>query len=570
MSTLPQAHGGVLRELLVPAEAAARIKADSREFPSWDLTARQLCDLELLATGAFSPLSGFLVRRDYDSVVRDLRLADGTLWPIPVVLDVSVAFAKGLERGGRVALRDPEGVLLAVLTVEDLWTPDRIGEAQAIYGTTERSHPGVTALLDRTHPVYVGGRIEAVALPTHYDFQHLRRSPREVREGFARQGWRRIVGFQNGNPLTAAHLAATRHACRIAQANLLLHPGVGQCEPGDAEHYTRVRCYERALSHHPEGAAQLALLPLATRWAGPREALWHAIVRRNFGCTHFVVTPDHAEPPRADGAPGFHPRGAAQQLALGHAEELGIAILALDDMVYVENRAQYCPAGDVRPGERVLSLDAAEFRRRLAEGLEIPEWHAPPDLVEEVRRRHPARDRQGVTVFFTGLSGAGKSTIANALLARLMELGGRSVTLLDGDIVRKNLSSELGFSKEHRDLNIRRIGFVAAEITKHGGIAICAPIAPYAATRAAVREMVSAAGGFIEVHVATPIEVCEARDRKGLYAKARAGLIKEFTGVSDPYEAPEDAELVIDTRECTGFEAAQIVLNRLEADGYIR
>ncbi|GAB4442244.1 MAG: bifunctional sulfate adenylyltransferase/adenylylsulfate kinase [Rhodocyclaceae bacterium] len=570
MSALPPPYGGVLRELLVTPEVAAELKAQSRDWPSWDLDARQLCDLELLATGACSPLSGFLGRKDYDSVVERMRLADGTLWPVPVVLDVGEAFARGLERGVPLVLRDPEGVPLAVMSVEDVWTPDREREARALYGSTDSRHPGAHRLLGHTRPVYVGGALRVLALPTHYDFLHLRRGPREMREVFHRQGWRRIVAFQNGNPLRAAHLALTRHACRLSQANLLLHPAVGMSEPGDAEHYTRVRLYERALAHHPEGAAELALLPLATRWAGPREALWHAIVRRNFGCTHFVVTPDHAEPPAGDGAPAWHEREAAQQLALAHREELGIDILALDEMVYVEDLAQYRPAGEVAGSARVLTLPASEFRRRLAEGLDIPEWHSPPDLVAEVRRTHPARSRQGVTVFFTGLSGAGKSTIANALLARLMEIGGRSVTLLDGDIVRRNLSSELGFSKEHRDLNIRRIGFVAAEITKHGGIAICAPIAPYAATRAAVRGMIQAVGGFYEVHVSTPIEVCESRDRKGLYAKARAGLIKEFTGVSDPYEAPQEPEIVIDTRDCSALEAAQLVLNRLEADGYIR
>jgi len=420
--------------------------------------------------------------------------------------------------------------------------------------------------------------------PTHYDFPHLRDSPRELRDRFAKLGWQRVVAFQTRNPMHRAHqeltlraIQQTLRAIQQAEANLLVHPAVGPTKPGDVDHYSRVRCYEHLLQTYPEQTTALSLLSLAMRLAGPREALWHAIIRQNYGCTHFVVGCNHAEPGQEQSGRTFYESYAAQELIARYQGELGIQILSLREMVYVQERAQYIPADTVPSGETVLNLSNTEFRRRLQEGLEIPEWFSYPEIVAELRRTHPPRHRQGFTVFFTGLSGfftglsgSGKSTIANALMVKLLELGGRSVTLLDGDIVRKHLSSELGFSREHRNINILRIGFVASEITKNGGIAICAPIAPYAATRREVREMIAPLGGFIEVHVATPLETCESRDRKGLYAKARAGVLKEFTGISDPYEAPERPELTLDTCDCTPGEAAQRVLLKLESLGYIR
>jgi sulfate adenylyltransferase len=366
-----------------------------------------------------------------------------------------------------------------------------------------------------------------------------------------------------------AHVELTLRAARMAEANILLHPVVGLTKPGDIDHYSRVRCYQKALGRYPEGAAALSLLPLSMRMAGPREALWHAIVRKNYGCSHFIVGRDHAGPGKGSDGKDFYPPYAAQQLAVAHQGELGIEILPFQEMVYVEDRAEYALATEIGQGERVLNISGTEFRRRLRDALEIPTWFSYPEVVEELRRTQPPKNRQGVTVFFTGLSGAGKSTIAKALLARLLEIGERSVTLLDGDVVRKHLSSELGFSRAHRDLNILRIGFVAAEITKHGGIALCAPIAPYASARAEVRRMISKHGGFFEVHVATPLAICEARDRKGLYAKARAGLVKEFTGISDPYETPQDPELLIDTSDCSPLEAATTIMTRLETEGFV-
>ena len=468
------------------------------------------------------------------------------------------------------ALRDPEGVLLAVLEVRDLWRPDKTAEALQIFGTDDPLHPGVNYLFNKAHPVYLGGRLLGIEPPIHYDFKHLRDSPRELRDKFKKWGWRRIVAFQTRNPMHRAHYELTFRAAQLAEANLLIHPVVGMTKPGDIDHYSRVRCYERLLQYYPEQTTTLSLLHLAMRMGGPREVLWHAIIRKNHGCTHFIVGRDHAGPGNNSQDKPFYGPYEAQEAVARYQGELGIQMVSFQEMVYVQERAEYAPSNEVVEGETVLNISGTEFRRRLQEGLEVPDWFSYTDVVTELRKAYPPRHRQGFTVFFTGLSGAGKSTIANALMVKLMELGGRSVTLLDGDIVRKHLSSELGFSKEHRNINILRIGFVASEITKNGGIAICAPIAPYTATRREVRDMIAPVGGFLEVYVATSIEVCEERDRKGLYAKARAGLIKEFTGISDPYEAPQDPEMVIDTTESTPDEAAQRIILKLEKLGYIQ
>ena len=562
-------HGGELIDLLAAPERADELKAEARDLPSWDLTERQLCDLELLLNGAFSPLRGFLGRADFNAVCSTMRLADGTLWPIPITLDVTEETADGLTAGSRLALRDAEGVLLAVIMVDDVWQLDRDAKAEAVYGTRDRSHPGVAHLYERTNNVAVGGRLEGVEPPRHYDFVRLRHTPAELRERFRRLGWRRVVAFQTRNPMHRAHFELTLRAVRELEANLLIHPVVGMTKPGDLNHYTRVRCYQALLGRYPANTAMLSLLPLAMRMGGPREALLHAIIRKNHGCTHFIVGRDHAGPGNGtDGRPFYGPYDA-QELLREHEAELGIRMVPFHHLVYVEDRDAYMTEPEVPDGARVLTLSGTELRRRLAKGREIPDWFTFPEVAAELRRGHPPRDRQGFTVFFTGLSGAGKSTIANVLRIKLLEMGGRPVTLLDGDVVRKHLSSELGFSKEHRDLNIRRIGFVAAEITKNGGIALCAPIAPYDAIRREVRAQIEAGGGFVLVHVATPLEVCERRDRKGLYAKARAGLVQEFTGISDPYEEPQNADVVLDTSDLSPEEAAQTVILHLEREGYI-
>src|SRR5271170_1921418 len=562
-------HGGELVQLQVPAARAAELKAQSKDWPSWDLTARQLCDLELLMSGGFSPLRGFMNRADYEGVCKDMRLADGTLWPMPITLDVSEDFAKKLTPGSKIALRDPEGVMLAVLSVEDIWQPDRTAEAKAVFGSTSAAHPGADYAINKSNPWYVGGKIEGVQEPSHYDFRSLRLTPADLRAEFGRLGWTTVVAFQTRNPMHRAHVELTMRAAKQVQANLLIHPSVGMTKPGDVDYFVRTRCYQLLLSKYPHGTVKLSMLPLAMRLGGPREAIWHGLIRKNHGCTHFIVGRDHAGPGKdTDGKPFYGPYDA-QELFKKHEKEMGVVMVPFQMMVYLESEDRYVPADEIPQGAKVLDVSGTELRDRLNNGRDIPAWFTYPEVVQELRRSYPPRHKQGVTIFFTGLSGSGKSTIANALITKFLEMGGRPVTLLDGDLVRKNLSSELGFSKEHRDINIRRIGYVASEITKNGGIAICAPIAPYDATRKHVRQMIEPFGGFILVHAATSIEVCEQRDRKGLYAKARAGIVKEFTGISDPYEAPTNAEVVIDTDKLSPEEAAQTIILHLEREGFV-
>jgi len=569
-SHLIPAHGGDLVQLIASAERSAELKAHSREWPSWDLTPRQLCDVELLLTGGFSPLQGFMKRADYERVCHNMHLTSGVIWPMPITLDVTEDFAKKLQPGSsKIALRDPEGVMVAVLDVEEVWQPDRKAEAESVFGSISTAHPGADYVMNKANPWYVGGKLEGLQLPSHYDFKTLRLTPAELRTEFARLGWRRVVAFQTRNPMHRAHVELTFRAAKAVEANLLIHPSVGMTKPGDVDYFTRVRCYQLLLAKYPPGTVKLSLLPLAMCMGGPREAIWHALIRKNHGVTHFIVGRDHAGPGKdRDGKPFYGPY-EAQELFKKHEAEIGVTMVPFSMMVYLENEDRYVPDNEVPQGARVLNISGTELRDRLNEGRDIPAWFTYPEVVRELRRSFPPRHKQGVTIFFTGLSGSGKSTIANILLTKFLEMGGRPVTLLDGDLVRKHLSSELGFSKEHRDINIRRIGYVASEITKNGGIAICAPIAPYDATRKHVRQLIDPYGGIVLVHVATPIETCEERDRKGLYAKARAGIVKEFTGISDPYEVPADAEVVINTAELSAEESAQEIILHLEQQGFI-
>ena len=557
-------------ELFVSAADAARLKIEAGTMPSWDLSPRQACDLELLMNGGFFPLKGFHSEADYNGVVENLRTADGTLWPIPITLDVSGKFADTVALGVRIALRDAEGVILAVMTVTDRWTPDKANEAAKVFGADDLMHPAVNYLHNVAGPVYLGGPVVGLQPPIHYDFKSRRDTPNELRAYFRKLGWTKIVAFQTRNPLHRAHQELTFRAAREAQANLLIHPVVGMTKPGDVDHFTRVRCYEAVIDKYPQSTTTMSLLNLAMRMAGPREAVWHGLIRRNHGVTHFIVGRDHAGPGKNSQGVDFYGPYDAQTLFQEHEAEIGVKMVDFKHMVYVQERDQYYPANEIPQGCTVLDISGTELRRRLREGVDIPAWFSFPEVVTQLRKTSPARDKQGFTVFFTGLSGSGKSTIANALMVKLMEMGGRPVTLLDGDVVRKHLSSELGFSKEHRDINIKRIGYVASEITKNGGIAICAPIAPYTATRRAVREMIEAYGAFIEVHVATTVEQCEKRDRKGLYKLAREGKIKEFTGISDPYELPTKAELVLETEGLEVDHCGHQVILKLESMGLIK
>jgi sulfate adenylyltransferase len=562
-------HGSRLVNLLVDDERAVEIRKESRDWPSVDLSLRQLCDIELLINGGYSPLETFLGAADHQLVCTKKRLGDGVLWPFPVVLDIAAELADGLAVGDSLALRDGEGVMIAALRAEECYQRDLDAEAEAVFGTADRSHAGVAQHLHRTKPWAVTGRIEALQLPVHYDYRELRRTPAEMRDVFARLGWRQVLAFQTHRTIHRAQQAMIVDAAREAGANVLIHPVVGLDQPGDADHYTKVRCYEAVLPQFPEFMVRLNLLPLAMRGGGACEALLHAIVNKNYGSTHLMVDFDGAGAVLDTISEPAYQQEKALEIVADHADELGVEMIPNREMVYLEHRKRFVAIDDVPSNGSVMRMSPAEVRRRLDDGREIPSWYTFEAVARELQRRHPTRSTRGFTVFLTGLSGSGKSTIANALRVKLLELGGRGITLLDGDLVRANLSSELGFSKEHRDLNIRRIGFVASEITRAGGAAICAPIAPYDVVRREVREMIQPCGGFVLVHVSTPLEICEQRDRKGMYAKARAGIIKEFTGISDPYEAPDDADVVIDTSDLTPAEATREVLLYLERQGYI-
>ena len=562
-------HCGSPPALLVDDERAEALKAESLDLPSITLGQRQLCDLELLLNGGFSPLTGFMDEATYESVLERLRLPDDSVWPMPVTLDIDEAVAETLDPGARVALRDGEGFMLAVLVVNACWKADKNREAESVYGTRSFRHPGVGYLHNQIGTYYVGGKVEGIQLPTHYDYEELRHTPEELRALFAKLGWRRVIAFHTSRPMHRLAHELTMKAAKAAEGHILINPVVGITKPQDFRYFARVKCYQAILEHFPHGLAALSLLPLAARAAGPREALWHAVVRRSYGCTHLIVGSDHASPSESANDDPFYPPYAAQELIEEYQDELSLTMLAFRRHVYAPKRRRFVPAESEPDVHESADLGDRDLARRLEHGETIPAWFSFPSVLRVLRRIHPPRRQQGLTLFFTGLSGSGKSTLASILYGKFIEDGRRPATLLDGDIVRRNLSSELGFSRAHRDLNVRRIGFVASEITKHAGVAICAPIAPYASTRQAVREMVEEYGAMIEVHVSTSLEVCEARDRKGLYARARRGVIKEFTGISDPYEVPESPEVRIDTSDLTPAEAAQVIYLYLLREGYL-
>jgi sulfate adenylyltransferase len=536
---------------------------------SWDMTPRQICDIELLLNGAFSPLSGFLNRSDYESVVTLGQLADGQLWPMPINLDVDIEYSKSINVGETIVLRDPEGLVIPLLDIEDIWQPDKLLEAEQVFGTTDKTHPGADYLFNTAGPIYVGGKLRGIELPAHHDYHNDRHTPNQLRAIFEEQGWQRVVAFQTRNPLHRAHQELTLRAIEEIDGNLLIHPVVGMTKPGDIDHHTRVKCYSRALASYKPDSALISLLPLAMRMGGPREALWHALIRKNYGCTHFIVGRDHAGPGKdASGKPFYHP-DAARDYAIAHENRAGIKILSFDEMVYSQKQARYLPINEAKPGEKLQRLSGTDLRELLNNGDEIPSWFTLPGVAAELRKAHPPLEQQGFVLFFTGLSGSGKSTLANIVETRLLELTGRRATMLDGDLVRKHLSAGLGFSREDRDRNILRIAFVAGEVVKHRGIAICAPIAPYSETRKQARDLVSQYGQFIEIHLATGLEICEQRDRKGLYAKARAGIIKGFTGIDDPYEEPVNPEIRIDTANYSAAEGAELIVEELVSRGFV-
>jgi len=513
----------------------------------WTLTDRQLCDCEMILDGSFSPLDRFMTESDYDSVLKNLRLSSGELFSLPIVLDVDEQFADQLSHGEKILLREKEGFKIAYMNIESIWKPDFVQEAKLVYGTADNSHPAVNYMFDIGNKIYVGGKIEKIAMPNHYDYRQYRFPPGDVRSKFKENKWDRIVAFQTRNPLHRAHVEMTLTSMKELDANLFLHPVVGLTKPGDVDHYTRVRCYEHVIKKYPRNSAILGLLPLAMRMGGPREALLHALIRKNYGCTHLIVGRDHAGPGNDGNGTPFYGPYDAQELLKQHEEEIGIKMVPFQFMVYTPKDSSYKTIDNLDNNEDYQTISGTELRNILDQGNEIPNWFSYPEVAEELKRSRPALNKRGFTIFFTGLSGSGKSTLANGLLIKLLEEGNRPVTLLDGDIVRTHLSSELGFSKEHRSLNVQRIGFVASEITKNGGIAICAPIAPYEQDRNINKELISKVGGYVEVYVNTSLEKCEQRDSKGLYKLAREGKIKEFTGISDPYEEPRSPDVLINS-----------------------
>tara|TARA_B100001250_G_scaffold256647_1_gene220959 strand:+ start:6379 stop:8043 length:1665 start_codon:yes stop_codon:yes gene_type:complete len=546
-----------------------KLKQVSNNYVSWQLTDRQICDLELLLNDAFNPLRGFLNRDDYNSVLEKMRLSDGALWPIPITLDVTDEFIKSIKGENKITLRDKEGFALAIFNINDIWKPDLTKEAELVYGTTDQTHPAVFYLKNISNKNYIGGSLEAILSPIHYDYQKYRHQPRELKLIFKEMGWKKVVAFQTRNPLHRAHLEMTVRAMDDLDAKLLIHPVVGMTKPGDVDHYTRVRCYEHILRKYPKNTSIMSLLPLAMRMGGAREALWHAIIRKNYGCTHFIVGRDHAGPGLDKFGNPFYGAYDAQDLLLRHQNEIGIKMVPFKFMVYLPNKKVYRELDKVKKGSSYKTISGTELRSYLDKGLGIPSWFTYAQVAKELELSRPPLKERGFTIFLTGLSGSGKSTLANGLLVKLHENGNRPITLLDGDIVRTHLSSELGFSKEHRSLNVQRIGFVASEITKNGGIAICAPIAPYEVDRKINRELISKLGGYIEIHVDTPIEKCEERDAKGLYKLAREGVIKEFTGISDPYEEPKNPEIKINSSNVSPKTLVDKIYDHIKSLGYI-
>ncbi|KAI0112866.1 putative sulfate adenylyltransferase [Daldinia grandis] len=566
-------HGGVLKDLIArDFHRQAQLEAEAETLPAITLTERQLCDLELILNGGFSPLEGFMNEADYNGVVKENRLADGILFSMPITLDLSDETIKevGLKPGVRVTLRDlRDDRSLAILTVDDIYKPDKVLEAKEVFGSDDEAHPAVKYLFRTAADFYVGGKVEAVNRLQHYDFVDLRYTPAELRLHFDKLGWSRVVAFQTRNPMHRAHRELTVRAARSHHANVLIHPVVGLTKPGDIDHFTRVRVYKALLPRYPNGMAVLGLLPLAMRMGGPREAIWHAIIRKNHGATHFIVGRDHAGPGKNSQGVDFYGPYDAQYAVEKYRDELGIEVVPFQMMTYLPDKDEYAPIDEIPKDTRTLNISGTELRSRLRSGRDIPEWFSYPEVVKVLRESHPPRAAQGFTVFLTGYTNSGKDQIARALQVTLNQQGGRSVSMLLGETVRHELSSELGFSREDRSTNIARIAFVAGELTRSGAAVIAAPIAPFDKDRAAAKDAVEKYGDFYLVHVATPLEYCEKTDKRGIYAKARAGEIKGFTGVDDPYEAPSKADLVVDGEKQTVRSIVHQIVLMLESRGLL-
>jgi len=536
------------------------------------LDERQQCDLELLLSGAFAPLKSFLTEKEYQSVIHEMRLPTGEIWPMPIVLGVSQEMGEDVALGEEIVLKNKQGLPLAVLTVSEKYKPDFENECTQVYGTTDCSHPYVAYLLEKKWVYLLSGTLEEVQLPGFIPFAHVRKTPEQMREHIAEQGWKKVIGFQTRNPIHKSHFHATLRSLEDVgdDAHILIHSVIGETQPGDVPPHVRMKCYEAVLEHYPVGRASLSALPLSMRMAGPREAVWHALIRKNYGCTHFIVGRDHAGPSvsNVDGE-DFYGAFDAYELAKKYESELGITILPAGMICYVEDQDIYATTDEIPEGSTVLHLKGREMRKLLNEGKPIPEWFTFKNVADILKMHYRPLHESGVAIYVIGLSGAGKTVLSQALHAYLEELQlHRPVTLLDGDEVRLHLSNGLGFSKGDRKVNVRRVGYVASEIVKHGGIAICANIAPYDDDRLYNRQRISEYGGYVEVFIDTPLETCEERDVKGLYKAAREGKIKEFTGISDPFETPTKADLILDGRTNVQ-ELVTTVIDHLKKEGYL-
>ena len=566
MTELNTPYGGELVDLVVAGEERERLIAHASTLPSVQISDRSLNDLELLAVGAFSPLRQFMGKTDHDRVLKEMRLADGTLWPMPITLPVSEG--EHIRVGHDVALRNSKNELIAVATIDEAFSWDAEREARFLLGRNDPRH-SLVAEMAGWGPVCISGPLKVINLPHYSDFAALRLTPAQVREKLQAAGRAHVVAFQTRNPLHRSHEELTKRAAAEVDGTLLVHPVVGLTKPGDVDHYTRVRTYKVLIEkHYEKDRTVLSLLPLAMRMAGPREAVWHAIVRRNYGASHFIVGRDHAGPGKdSTGRPFFGPY-EAQELVAKHADEIGMQMVAFKEMVYLPDEDRYEERGKIPEGAKIAVISGTQVRDDyLSQGKPLPAWFTRSETAVILAERHPPRHRWGFCVWFTGLSGSGKSATSDALTSLLLERG-RQVTILDGDVVRTHLSKGLGFSAEDRDTNIRRIGFVAGELVRHGGVVVCAAVSPYRSTRNECRSMVGA-DQFFEVFVDTPIDVCESRDVKGLYAKARRGELKGFTGIDDPYEAPLNPELTIETVEASPEDNARLIIDLLRERGLI-
>ncbi|MAT09314.1 MAG: adenylyltransferase [Chloroflexi bacterium] len=560
-------YGEKLVNLIANEEEIADLKNLATELNSVQISERSMCDFEMMSTGAFSPLDRFMNQADYQSVVETQRLSNGTLFPIPITLPINSTDDVKLD--SQIALRSPKNDLLAIMTVEEIYECDQKADAKKVFGTDDTKHPMV-AEMETWGKYNISGKVQTIQTPSHSDFNPLRLTPGETRLRLEEFGYENVVAFQTRNPLHRVHEELTKRAAESVDGVLLIHPVVGMTKPGDVDHYTRVRTYKALTdNYYDQDKVLLSLLPLAMRMGGPREAIWHAIIRRNYGANHLIVGRDHAGPGVDSKGNPFYGPYDAQESVLEHQTELGVKMVPFQMVVYLPDEDRYEEISKVDDTMKTASISGTQVRDDyLSLGKSLPTWFTRPEVSQILEQSFPPMHQQGVCLWFTGLSGAGKTATADIVTNMILEKGRRS-TVLDGDVVRTHLSKGLGFSAEDRDTNIRRIGFVAAEVVRHGGIAICAAVSPYIATRNEVREMVGS-DKFIEVHVATPLEVAESRDVKGMYAKARRGEIKGFTGIDDPYEEPVNPEITLDTVKFSAEENANRIVTELEKRGFFK